>query len=126
MPNGSGGAGSSMPSCLNRCSAVATLELSPFKILSFELVFIDLTPETSVDCPRFDLSRCPIDRCAVVKCSRLSYEISQAVFCITGFAKASLDQRFDSLLRGRSSHRSNASVPPGFDFDIRRQTSNVD
>src|SRR5438309_11256218 len=53
-------------------------------------------------------------------------ESSRAIFCIAGFAKASLYQRFDSLLRGRSSHRSNASIPPGFDFDIRRQTSNVD
>jgi hypothetical protein len=62
-------------------------------------------------------------RCSAPK---LSHEISQAIFCIAGFAKASLYQRFDSLLRGRSCHRSNASIPPGFDFDISRQTSNVD
>src|SRR5882762_162368 len=55
-----------------------------------------------------------------------SHEIPQAIFCLTGFAKASLYQRLDSLLRSRSCHRSNASTPPGFDFDIRRQTSNVD
>src|SRR5260370_18778537 len=48
------------------------------------------------------------------------------MFCITGFAKASLYQSLDSLLRSRSCHRSNTSIPPGFEFDIRRQTSNVD
>src|SRR3989442_14736747 len=58
--------------------------------------------------------------------SALSYEISQAIFRIARFAEASLYQRFDSLLRGRSSHRSNASIPAGFDFDIRRQAGNVD
>ena len=46
--NGSGGTGSLMPSCLNRCSAVARGELSPLKILSFELIFIDLTPAALV------------------------------------------------------------------------------
>ena len=56
----------------------------------------------------------------------MPYEISQVIFCIAGLAKASLDQRFDSPLRSRSPHRSNASIPPGFDFDIVRQTSDVD
>src|SRR5207245_4904889 len=41
MPKGSGGAGSLMPSCVNRCSAVAGRELSSFKIFSFGPVFID-------------------------------------------------------------------------------------
>src|SRR3989449_703889 len=105
MPNGSGGVGSLMPSCLNRCSAVARLEPSPLKILSFEPVFIDLAPCSA-----------PV----------LSHEISQAIFCIAGFAKASPNQLLDPLLRGWSCHGSKARVPPGFDFDIRRQTSDVD
>src|SRR5262249_48708078 len=58
--------------------------------------------------------------------SGLSEEISQAIFCVAGFAKAPLDQRFNSVLRGRPRHRSNASVPSGFDFDLRRQAGNVD
>src|SRR5712672_3502930 len=41
MPKGSGGAGSLMPSCVNRCSAVTGRELSSFKIFSFGSVFID-------------------------------------------------------------------------------------
>src|SRR6266851_2427271 len=41
MPKGSGGAGSLMPSCVNRCSAVTGRELSSFKIFSFGPVFID-------------------------------------------------------------------------------------
>src|SRR6202140_2693284 len=105
MPNGSGGVGSLMPSCLSRCSAVAGRELSTPERLSFERVFIYLAP-----------------------CSApmLSDEISQAIFCIAGFAKASPNQFLDPLLCGWPCHRSNASIPPGFDFDIRRQTSNVD
>src|SRR5260370_19291705 len=105
MPNGSGGVGSSMPSWLNRCSAVERRELSTPKILSFGPVFIDLAP-----------------------CSApmLSDESSQAIFCIAGFAEASPNQLLDPLLCGWSCHRSNARVPPGFDFDIRRQTSEVD
>src|ERR1700693_360604 len=89
MPNGSGGVGSLMPSCFNRCSAL----------------FIDLAP-----------------------CSppMLSDEIPQAILCIAGFAKASPNQLLDPLLCGWPRHRSNAGVPPGFDFDIRRQTSDVD
>src|SRR6266404_7224837 len=105
MPNGSGGVGSLMPSCLSLCSAVAGRELSTPESLSFECVFIDLAP-----------------------CSApmLSHEISQAIFCIAGFAKASPNQLLDPLLCGWSCHRSNARVPPRFDFDIRRQTSDVD
>src|SRR5260370_7489180 len=41
MPKGSGGAGSLMPSCVNRCSAVTGRELSSFEIFSFGPVFID-------------------------------------------------------------------------------------
>src|SRR5207244_11857604 len=105
MPNGSGGVGSLMPSCLNRCSAVAGRELSTPESLSFEPVFTDLPP-----------------------CSApmLPHKISQVIFCIAGFAKASPNQLLDPLLCGWSCHRSNARVPPGFDFDIRRQTSEVD
>src|SRR5258708_23018056 len=105
MPNGAGGVGSLMPSCLSRCSAVAGRGLLTPKSLSFVPVFIDLAP-----------------------CSApmLSDEVSQAIFCIAGFAKASPNQLLDPLLCGWSCHRSNARVPPGFDFDIRRQTCDVD
>src|SRR5450755_286357 len=105
MPKGSGGVGSLMPSCFNRCSAVAGRGLSTPKSLSFELVFIDLAPCSAAVLPD---------------------EVSQAIFCIAGFAKAAPNQLLDPLLCGWSCHRSNASVPPGFDFDIRRQTSDVD
>src|ERR1700730_6509382 len=105
MPNGSGGVRSLMPSCLSRCSAVAGRELSTRESLSFEPVFIYLAP------------------CSA---AMLSDEISQAIFCIAGFAKASPDQLLDPLLRGWPCHRSNARIPPGFYFDIRRQTSDVD
>src|SRR5450755_4207236 len=54
------------------------------------------------------------------------HKISEASFCIAGFAKAAPNQFLDALLRGWPSHRSDARVPPGFDFDIRRQTSDVD
>src|SRR6202047_2472312 len=89
MPNGAGGVGSLMPSCLSRCS----------------VVFIDFAP------------------CSALM---LSDEVSQAIFCVAGFAKAPPNQLLDPLLRGWPCHRSNARVPPGFDFDIRRQTSDVD
>src|SRR6266403_3367828 len=56
----------------------------------------------------------------------LADEFSQVIFCIAGFAKASPNQLLDSLLCSWSCHRSNARVPPGFDLDIRRQTSDVD
>jgi len=56
----------------------------------------------------------------------LADEFSQVIFCIAGFAKASPNQLLDPLLCGWSCHRSNARVPPGFDFDIRRQTRDVD
>src|ERR1700730_640114 len=105
MPNGSGGVGSLMPSCLIRCSAVAGGALSTAKSLSFEPPFIDLAP------------------CSA---AMLSDEISQAIFCIAGFSKASPNQLLDPLLCGWSCHRSNARVPPGFDFDIRRPTRDVD
>src|SRR5713226_781765 len=105
MPNGSGGVGSLMPSCLSRCSAVAGRELSTPESLSFEPVFIDLAP------------------CSA---AMLSDELSQAIFCIAGFAKASPNQLLDPLLCGWSCHRSNARVPTGFDLDIRRQTSEVE
>src|SRR5882724_2634128 len=79
MPNGSGGVGRWMPSCLNRCSA----PMRPHKV-------------------------------------------SQTIFCVAGFAKAAPNQLLDPLLCGWSCHRSNARVPAGFDFDIRRQASDVD
>src|SRR5689334_12956628 len=61
-----------------------------------------------------------------VTLSMLADEFSQVIFRIAGFEKASPDQLLDALLCGWSCHRSNARVPPGFDFDIRRQTSQVD
>src|ERR1700722_12879434 len=105
MPNGLGGVGSLMPSCLSRCSAVAGRDLSTPESLSFEPVFIYFPPCSG---------------------ALLSDEISQTIFCIAGFAKASPNQLLDPLLCGWSCHRSNARVPPRFDFDIRRQTSDVD
>jgi len=74
-----------------------------------------------------DVHRSVITACGV-RCSapKLSHVISQAIFCIPGFVKASLHQRLDPLLRGWSSHRSKARVPPGCNFDVRRQTSSVD
>src|SRR6266851_9598381 len=105
MPNGAGGVGSLIPSSLRRCSAVAGRGLSTPETLTFESVFIDFAP------------------CSA---TMLADEISQTIFCIAGFAKASPNQLFDPLLCGRSCHRSNACVPPRFDFDIRRQTSDVD
>src|ERR1700681_4233993 len=105
MPNGSGGVGSLIPSCLNRCSAVAGRELSTSERLFLEPVLIDLAP------------------CSA---AMLSDEISQAIFCVARFAKASPDQLLDPFLCGWSCHGSNARVPPGFNFDIRRHTSEVD
>src|SRR5712691_6282312 len=105
MPNGSGGVGSLIPSSLRRCSAVAGRGLSTPETLSFESEFIGFAP------------------CSA---TMLADEFSQAIFCIAGFAKASPNQLLDPLLCGWSCHRSKARVPPGFDFDIRRQTSDVD
>src|SRR5882757_9728512 len=105
MPNGAGGVGSLIPSSLRRCSAVAGRGLSTPESLSFESVFIDFAP------------------CSA---TMLADEFSQVIFCIAGFAKASPNQLLDPLLCGWSCHRSNARVPAGFDFDIGRQTSDVD
>jgi hypothetical protein len=46
--------------------------------------------------------------------------MSQAIFCIAGFVKASLNQRLDPLLSGWSHKRINARIPPSSDFDIGR------
>src|SRR6266436_558540 len=105
MPNGAGGVVSLMPSSLRRCSAVAGRGLSTPESLSFESEFIGFAP------------------CSA---TMLADEFSQVIFCIAGFAKASSNQLLDPLLCGWSCHRGDASVPPGFDFDIRRQTSDVD
>src|ERR1043166_4303533 len=105
MPNGAAGVGSLIPSSLRRCSAMAGRGLSTPESLSFESVFIDFAP------------------CSA---TMLAHEFSQVIFCIAGFAKASPNQLLDPLLCSWSCHRSNARVPPGFDFDIRRQTSDVD
>src|SRR5712692_6261894 len=105
MPNGAGGVGRLVPSSLRRCSAVAGRGLSTPESLSFESVFIDFAP------------------CSA---TMLADEFSQVIFCFAGFAKASPNQLLDPLLCGWSCHRSNARVPSGFDFDIRRQTSDVD
>src|SRR5690242_6912302 len=79
--------------------------LSTPESLSFESVFIDFAP------------------CSA---TMLADEFSQVIFCIAGFAKSSPNQLLDPLLGGWSCHRSNARVPPGFDFDIRRQPGDVD
>src|SRR5580698_287663 len=62
------------------------------------------------------------NRCSAPMCP---HEISQVIFCVAGFAKSSPNQLLDPLLCGRSCHRSNVRVPAGFDFDIRRKTSDV-
>src|SRR6266852_9840953 len=105
MPNGSGGVGSLIPSSLRRCSAVARRGLSTPETLSFESEFIGFAP------------------CSA---TMLADEFSQVIFCFAGFAKASPNLLLDPLLCGWSCHRSDASVPPGFDFDIRRHTSEID
>src|SRR6266700_291929 len=105
MPNGAGGVGSLIPSSLRRCSAVAGRGLSTPESLSFESEFIGFAP------------------CSA---TMLADEFSQVILCIAGFAKASPNQLLDPLLCGWSCHRGNARVPPGFDLDIRRQTSDVD
>src|SRR6266478_720891 len=105
MPNGAGGVGSLIPSSLRRCSAVAGRGLSTPESLSFESVFIDFAPCSAT---------MPAD------------EFSQVIFCIAGFAKAPPNQLLDPLLCGWPCHGSNARVPPGFNFDIRRHTSEID
>src|SRR6266446_1839969 len=65
MPNGSGGVGSLMPSCLNRCSAVARREPSPLRILSLESVFIDLAPGFGL-IVHILIFHSPIRGCAVI------------------------------------------------------------
>src|SRR5258708_15987570 len=105
MPNGAGGVGSLIPSSLRRCSAVAGRGLSTPEGLSFDSVFIDFAP------------------CSA---TMLADEFSQVIFCIAGFAKAPPNQLLDPLLCGWPCHRSNARVPPGFNFDIRRHTSEID
>jgi hypothetical protein len=47
--------------------------------------------------------------------------VSESIFDIPGFVEAELHQRFDSILCGRSLERSDARIPPGAEFDIRRQ-----
>src|ERR1041385_6965341 len=105
MPNGAAGVGSLIPSSLRRCSAMAGRGLSTPESLSFESVFIDFAP------------------CSA---TMLADEFSQVIFCLAGVAKASPNQLLDPLLCSWPCHRSNARIPPGFDFDVRRQTGDVD
>src|SRR6266852_9577227 len=65
MPNGSGGTGSLMASCLNRCSAVARREPSPLRVLSLESVFIDLAPGFGL-IVHILIFHSPIRGCAVI------------------------------------------------------------
>jgi len=51
----------------------------------------------------------------------LSQVVSEPIFDIPRLVEAALDQRFDSVLCGRSPKRSNARIPPGAELDIRRQ-----
>src|SRR5581483_1649458 len=48
--------------------------------------------------------------------------VSEPIFDIPGLVEAALHQRFDSILCGRSPERSDARIPPGAKFDVRRQT----
>jgi hypothetical protein len=115
-----------MPSCLSRCSAVARREPSPLKFCLSNPSSLILLQRLRLIAHILNFPQSSHWRLLRCRRSALSHKISQAIFGIAGFAKASLYQRFDSPLRSRSCHRSNTSIPPGFDFDIRRQTSNVD
>src|SRR5215470_11873191 len=74
-----------------------------------------MTYTTSLDC-QIQCSSAP----------KLSHVIPQAVFCVAGFVKTLFHQRLDFLLSGWAHDRSKARIPPGCDFDVRRQTSSVD
>jgi len=111
-----------MPSCLNRCSAVARQEPFSIKIClsnSYSLISLHRL-RLIVHILIFSGSQLRLRR----------YEAQrprnpQAIFCITGLQKPrSITVLI--LCCVPVVHRSNASIPPGFDFDIRRQTSNVD
>jgi hypothetical protein len=47
--------------------------------------------------------------------------VSEPIFHIPRLVKAARHQRFDPILRGGSAKRSDARIPPGAEFDIRRQ-----
>jgi len=47
--------------------------------------------------------------------------VSQPIFDIPRLLKPARRQRFDPLLRGRSTERLDARIPPGIDLDVRRQ-----
>src|SRR5262249_11926227 len=52
--------------------------------------------------------------------------MSQTVFYISRFVKASLHQFLDPLLRGRAHDRGKAHIPLGCNFEVRRQAGHVD
>lgn len=51
----------------------------------------------------------------------LAQVIFVAIFDVAWLVESARDQRFDSLLRGRSPERSDARIPPGAKLDVRRQ-----
>src|ERR1700735_1673120 len=53
---------------------------------------------------------------------RFSDVESQAIFRISRFLKSLVEQLFDFLLRGWPRDRFHASIPPGCNFDVGRQT----
>src|SRR5271170_5461791 len=50
-----------------------------------------------------------------------AHVVSEAIFDIPGLMEAAGHQRFDSILRGGSPERSDARIPSGSEFDVRRQ-----
>src|ERR1700685_834524 len=52
----------------------------------------------------------------------LAQVVSEPTFCVTRFVESTLHQRFDPILGGGSTERSDAGIPPGAEFDVRRKT----
>ena len=50
-----------------------------------------------------------------------AHVVSETIFDISRFVEAARHQRFDSILCGGSTERSDARIPSGTEFDVRRQ-----
>jgi hypothetical protein len=51
----------------------------------------------------------------------LAQIVSEPIFDIAWLVEAERHQRFDPILRGRSTERTDARIPSGTEFDVRRQ-----
>src|SRR5580693_4873276 len=51
----------------------------------------------------------------------LTKVVSKPIFCVTPLVEAALHQRFDPILGGGSTERSDARIPPSAKLDVRRQ-----